>query len=135
MARRNYYNGKYVLTKEEFLSAKYYALRYNQWLKEYNMLKDSVGAVVSDGMPHAINNIANPTERLAVRRAELRTRMQIVEEAAMESDPEIGKYIMIMATTPEMTFDRMKAMYNMPCERSMFYERRRKFYYILSRRL
>ena len=135
MARRNYYTGKYALTKEEYLSAKYYALRYNKWLAEYNMLKDSVGAVVSDGMPHAINNISNPTERLATRRAELKHKMEIVERAARESDPEIAKYILIVATTPDMTFDMLKAKYDVPCERDMFYDRRRKFFYILAQKL
>lgn len=135
MARRNCYTGKYSITKEEYLSAKYYALRYNQWLGEYNALKDSVGAIVSDGMPHAINNISNPTERLATRRAELRAKMAVVERAAKEADPEIGKYIFIMATTPDMTFERLCAMYDVPCGRDMFYDRRRKFLYILAQNL
>lgn len=135
MSNRNYYRGKYVLTKEEFLSAKYYALRYNQWLAEYNSLKDSVGAVVADDMPHAVNNISAPTEKLATRRAELKSKMQIIEDAARETDEQIGMYILIMATTPEMTFDRLKAEHKVPCERDMFYDCRRKFYWLLSKKI
>lgn len=135
MPRRNCYRGKYVLSTAEFFSAKYYALRYNEWLAEYNSLKDSVGAIVVDDMPHGVNNVSTPTERLAIRRTELRNKMKLIEETAAESDPQIGKYILIMATTPGMTFARLKAEHNIPCEQDMFYDRRRKFYYLLSKRI
>lgn len=135
MAKREYYTGKYSLSKEEYLSAKYYALRYNGWLAEYNSLKDSVGAIVSDGMPHAKNNVSDPTERLAERRAELREKMKNVEEAAREAHPQIAKLLMIMATNYDMTFERMKAEHDIPYERTEFYKYRRKFYYLLSKKI
>ena len=135
MASKNYYRGKYVLSKEEYLSAKYYALRYNEWLAEYNASKDSVGAIVSDDMPHAVNNISDPTEKLAIRRAALKSKMQIIEDAAREADEQIGKYILIMATTPDMTFDKLKQKHKVPCEKDMFYDRRRKFYWLLSKKI
>ena len=135
MARRNFYKGKYELTKEEFLSAKYYAARYQKWLDEYNALKDSVGAIVSDDMPHAINNISDPTGRLAERRAELKDKMEVIERTAFETDPQIAKWLLIMAVTPEMTFEQLKAKHDIPCGSSMFYERRRKFYWLLSQKI
>ena len=119
------------MSKEEYLSAKYYALRYNGWLAEYNLLEDSVGAIVSDGMPHAKNNVSDPTERLA----ELREKMKNVEEAAREANAEIAKYLMIMATNYNMTFERMKAEHDIPYESAQFYKYRRKFYYLLSKKL
>ena len=131
MAKREFYTGKYNMSKEEYLSAKYYALRYNGWLAEYNLLEDSVGAIVSDGMPHAKNNVSDPTERLA----ELREKMKNVEEAAREANAEIAKYLMIMATNYNMTFERMKAEHDIPYESAQFYKYRRKFYYLLSKKL
>ena len=103
---RDFYTGKYALSKEELLSAKYYALRYNGWLAEYNSLKDSVSAVVVDDMPHGKGGTSDPTERLAARRAELRAKMELIEEAAKETNPDVARYIMIMATTKGMTFGR-----------------------------
>lgn len=135
MATRNYYTGKYKLNTAEYLSTKYYALRYNDWLAEYNALKDSMGAIVADDMPHAVNNISDPTERLAERRAVLSTKMQVIENTAKEASRELWKYIFIMVTTEGMTFDRLKAEHNVPCEKDMFYDRRRKFYYLLSKKI
>jgi hypothetical protein len=135
MPRREFYTGKYALSKEEFLSAKYYALRYNAWLAEYNSLKDSMGAITVDDMPHAKNNISNPTQRLAERRAELREKMEIIEQAAKDANPEIARELMIMATNYDMTFDRLKAECDIPYESTQFYKYRRKFYYLLSKKI
>lgn len=135
MPRREFYTGKYALSKEEFLNAKYYALRYNAWLAEYNSLKDSMGAITVDDMPHAKNNISNPTQRLAERRAELREKMEIIEQAAKDANPEIARELMIMATNYDMTFDRLKAEYQLPYESKQFYKYRRKFYYLLAKNL
>lgn len=132
---RDFYTGKYALSKEELLSAKYYALRYNGWLAEYNSLKDSVSAVVVDDMPHGKGGTSDPTERLAARRAELRAKMELIEDAAKETNPDVARYIMIMATTKGMTFERIKAEHNLPYERAQFYHYRRKFYYLLSKKI
>lgn len=133
--RREFYTGKYALSKEEFLSAKYYALRYNSWLAEYNSLKDSVSAVVVDDMPHGKGGTSDPTERLAERRAELREKMELIEQAARESNPDIARELLIMATNYDMTFDRLKAECNIPYESAQFYKYRRKFYYLLSKKI
>jgi hypothetical protein len=135
MPRREFYTGKYALSKEEFLSAKYYALRYNAWLAEYNSLKDSMGAITVDDMPHAKNNISNPNQRLAERRAELREKMEIIEQAAKDANPEIARELMIMATNYDMTFERLKAECDIPYESTQFYKYRRKFYYLLSKKI
>lgn len=135
MARRNSYRGKYELTKEEFLSAKYYAQRYRKWLSEYNALKDSVGAIVADDMPHG-TNVSSPTEKLAIRRAELKSRIQKIEDSAREADSILGHYILIAAIDPDgMTFDMLKAKHHIPCEKDMYYDRRRKFYWLLSQKI
>ena len=135
MARRNYYTGKYELSKEEYLSAKYYAQRYMEWLTRYNSLKDSVAAIVSDDMPHGKGGISDTTERLATERAELKTKIEKIEDAAREADSELGHYLLLMAVTPGMTYDTLVAAHNMPCGKDMFYDRRRKFYWLLSKKI
>ena len=133
MARRNHYKGKYEMTKEEFLSAKYYAARYGLWMDEYNELKDSVAAIVADDMPHAINNISDPTSRLATRRAELRKKMEVVENAALVADQDLAKWLLIMAKDPDITFNNLTQKHDIPCGKDLYYDRRRKFYWILSK--
>ena len=134
MSRRNSYTGKYKLTKEEFLSAKYYALRYQAWIQEYNALKDAVKAI-QYGDKTTGGPSDSSTERLAIRREELSRKVRIIEEAAREADMELQWYLLKAATCEGITFHHLKTMYKMPCERDMYYDRRRKFYWILSKKI
>ena len=134
MSRRNYYTGKYKLSKEEFLSAKYYALRYNSWLSAYNALKDSVGAIVYDGMPHG-SGTGNPTESLAIKRDKLRKKMALIEDTAREADPELASYIMKAVTNEDVTFHHLKTLMDMPCGQKTYYDRRRRFYWLLAKKI
>ena len=55
----------------------------------------------------------------------------MVEQAAIEAEPELYSYI-LKAVTENLTFVVLKNVYGIPCERDMFYDRRRKFYWVLS---
>lgn len=134
MARKNNYTGKYKLNKAEYLSAKYYALRYNEWVGEYNDLKDSLGAAGLDGMPHG-TTVGQPTERLAMRREELSRRIKLVEDTVMEADSELYKYILKAVTNEDVTFHNLKLFMQIPCQKDMFYDRRRRFYWLLSKKI
>ena len=52
-------------------------------------------------------------------------------KADMAADPELYSYI-LKAVTEGTTFVVLKSLYGIPCERDMFYDRRRKFYWVLS---
>ena len=133
MPRRSCYTGKYKLNKPEYLSAKYYALRYNAWLDEYNSLKDSVAAVVPDDMPHGSGS-GNPTERLAIRREELRKKMEMIEQTAVEADAEFYQWILKRAVSG-ITYEYMSMNDGLYCSRRSFYRRLNKFYYILAKKI
>lgn len=133
MPRRNSYSGKYKLSKAEYLSAKYYALRYNAWLDEYNSLKDSVAAVIPDDMPHG-TNVGNPTERLAIRREELRRKMEVIEQSAIEADSEYYYWI-IEHAVHGFAYDYLSTCKGLYCTRQTFYRHVRKFYYILAKKI
>jgi len=60
--------------------------------------------------------------------------MLLVEHAAFDAGGEIGEYILKSVIFEDMTFEDMKAI-GLPCERTMFYERRRKYYYLLSKEI
>ena len=134
MSRKMEYTGRYNLTRFEYGYAKWYSLKYNEWLEEYNSLKDSLkgsgyGESVQGGKG------SNPTERLGARRAELRNKMLKVEHAAWEAGEDIAKYILIAVTNEDVTFEVLKQKYGIPCERTLYYERRRKYYYLLSKEI
>lgn len=134
MARKMEYTGKYKLSRFELGYAKWFSLKYPEWLEEYNSLKDSVKAIAYDQEGHGSGKINDSTGDLAARRAEIRRKMLLVEHAAYDAGGEIGEYILKSVIYEHTTFGDMKAI-GMPCERTMFYERRRKYYYLLSREI
>lgn len=128
------YTGKYKLSKFEFGYAKWFSLKYPEWLDEYNRLKDSVGAINYDSMPGGSGKVYDATMELATKRAEIRDKMLKVENAAYDAGGDIAEYILKSVIYEGNTFEKMKAL-GLPCERTMFYERRRKYYYLLSQRI
>lgn len=134
MARKMEYTGKYKLSRFELGYAKWFSLKYPEWLEEYNSLKDSVKAIAYDQEGHGFGKINDSTGDLAARRAEIRRKMLLVEHAAYDAGGEIGEYILKSVIYEDTTFENMKAI-GLPCERTMFYERRRKYYYLLSREI
>lgn len=132
--RKTEYTGRYKLTKFEYGFAKWYSLKYPEWLDEYNRLKDSVSAMNYDAMPGGSGKVEDSTGRLATKRAELRDKMLKVERAAYDAGGDIAEYILKSVIYEDGTFERMKAQ-GLPCERKMFYERRRKYYYLLSKEI
>lgn len=134
MARKMEYTGKYKLSRFELGYAKWFSLKYPEWLEEYNSLKDSVKAIAYDQEGHGSGKINDSTGDLAARRAEIRRKMLLVEHAAYDAGGEIGEYILKSVIYEDATFEDMKAI-GLPCERTMFYERRRKYYYLLSREI
>ena len=133
MARRNCYKGALKLSKPEYLSAKYYALRYGDWLQEYNALSSSVSSVVLDGMPHG-SGVGNPTEGLAIRRAEIKKKLDLIEKTAEEADKEFSKFILRRAINDE-SFERMNLNDGLYCSQRTFYRKMHAFYYLLARRI
>ena len=135
MSRRNSYSGKYVISKSEFLSAKYYALRYKEWVSEMELVTDTVRAITYDGDMVQGSGTGNPTEQLAIRRAELTHKIRNIEDSAREADEELCKYILIAVTEEDMTFDKLRRMTGIPCGKDLYYHLRRKYYYILAKKI
>jgi len=134
MSRKMEYTGRYSLSRFEFGYAKWYSLKYNEWLEEYNNLKNSVSGVRYQEAVQGGKD-GKPTEQLAVRREELRRKMLKVERAAWEAGGDIAKYIFIAVTNEDVTFRVLKQKYGMPCESTYFYDKRRKYYYLLSKEI
>lgn len=137
MARKMSYEGKYKLSRAEFNNAKWFAYRFNEFLDEYNSLKDSVSAISYENadMPHAVNKTSNPTMSLAERRAELSRKMDIINRCCQQAGGDISEYLFKAVTNENVTYNHLKTFMQIPCGATMFYERRRKFYWLLAKEI
>lgn len=123
----------YYIPKHAFYAAYHYALQYADWKQEYEALSNSLKSTGEQG--GRSSKPGNPTETTGMKRAELKTKMELIERTAIEADHELAEYILLGAINTGNTYNYLKAIHNIPCGRNQYYERRRRFYYLLSKKI
>lgn len=122
---------KYYISKHAFLTAFYFSLNYIDWKQEHDL---GIGLTRGSSGESGGGGIGDPTATQAIRFADLAGKIGMIEQAAYDADPVIHEWILLYVTREDMTFDKLKAL-DMPCEKDMFYDRRRKYYWLLSKKL
>ena len=122
---------KYYISKHVFMICYHFCLNYDEWLEEYNL---SVGLNHGGDGEGGGSGTGDPTSSQAIRLAELYKRIEIIRSTAYAVEPSIYEYLLDYVTHDDVTFNKLKAK-GMPCERKMFYDRRRKFYWLMSKKL
>lgn len=135
MARKSRYTGRYKLTKEQFLHAKYYALRYNEWQLEYASLADTARAITYSDMPKGSLNVDSPVEDAAIKCQILGDKIRLIERVAQDASGEFSPYILKAVTNEGITYNALRTLDSMPCGRGLFYRMRQRFYYFLAQRI
>ena len=125
---------KYNISKHRFAEVYHFCMQYNEWQDELKYKIDTVKSVEITDMPLTHSN-GDSTSRLACRRAELNRKCELVEQTAIEAAPEFYNYLLKAVTNEGITFNYLKSVMVIPCGRDMYYDRRRKFYWLMSKKL
>lgn len=120
---------KYWISKHRQYELKHFCLQYPTWKQEYAALS-YISSSSLDQAPSS-NAPGNPTENIAVKRSHYKDRIDMIEETAVETDKALGRYI-LMAVTEGLSYDYLKSKLNIPCGRDMYYDRYRRFFWLLS---
>lgn len=83
------------------------------------------GSSVSEIRSH---DISKPVERLYDRREKLLRYMEIVEQSAIDADPDIFEWL-LRSVTEGVSYGSLEV----PCGRDYFYDRYRKFFWLLDK--
>lgn len=123
---------RYWIDKHRHYELKHFCLQYPVWKKSYADL-DSVGIAISttDRMPTS-NLPGDPTGNRAVAKAQLIERIEMVERIAREADDYLWQYI-LKAVTENLSYTYLKTKLGIPCGKDMYYDRYRKFFWLLSK--
>lgn len=123
---------RYWIDKHRHYELKHFCLQYPVWKKSYADL-DSVGITISttDRMPTS-NLPGDPTCNRAVAKAQLIERIEMVERIAKEADDYLWNYI-LKAVTENLSYTYLKTKLDIPCGKDMYYDRYRKFFWLLSK--
>lgn len=128
---------KYGISKHAFGTAYSYCLQYPEWKEELMNKTTTIKSPQINGLPGVHGGSGDATAELAERRVELKEKMSKVENTvrdAVGKDKSLYMYLLEYVTTEGATFRTMKQK-GIPCERTYFYEIRRYFYYLMSKKI
>lgn len=122
---------KYYIDKHRYYELKHFCLQYKEWKKEYARCNDAViFAAQLDRMPSS-NTPSDVTAKYAIQKIYYADRIKLIERIAVEADNFLYQYI-LKAVTEGLSYTNLKSVHNIPCGRDMYYDRYRKFFWLLS---
>jgi hypothetical protein len=122
---------KYYVDKHRYYELKHFCLQYKEWKKAYASCCESV-IFASNYEEHiSSNSHSDITAKYATLRAQYAKKIMLVEGAAMEADPILYRYI-LKAVTEGLSYTYLKNTMNIPCGKDMYYDRYRRFFWLLN---
>lgn len=125
----------YWISPYEFRTAYYFALQYREWKQEYEILASKGPGAVTYGESVNGDPRESSTERNGMKLAELSTKINMIEQALHDAADDIYDYMLIGVTEEGTSFNYLRNKYDIPCGKNYYYKSRRRFYWILSKRL
>ena len=121
---------KYWIDRHRHYELKHFCLQYPIWKKTYED-ESYLSASSIDILPRA-NEHGDPTSRQALFRTYYSKRIELVEKAAREADDDLYFYI-LKAVTEGLSYNHLKTKMNVPCGKDMYYDRYRRFFWLLDK--
>lgn len=122
---------KYYIDKHRYYELKHFCLQYKEWKKAYTACCEAVIFSSTFEKIPASNLPGDITAKYAMRRAQYAERIKMIEKAAKDADDFLYSYI-LKAVTEGLSYTYLKAKLDIPCGRDMYYDRYRKFFWLLS---
>lgn len=121
----------YYINKHRYYELKHFCLQYPIWKKAYLAL-DGLSKRPSDLALFNKNEHGDPTSRCVASMLRYSYRMSLVEDAAKKVGGELSEYI-LKAVTEGLSYEGIKAKFDIPCCREVYYKLYRRFFWELSR--
>jgi hypothetical protein len=124
---------KYWISRHRYYELKHFCLQYPLWKKAYAALDEfTIHSPMLEELRSTSNIPSDPTAKWGIARAYYSEKMDMVRKAAMAADEDLYIYI-LKAVTEELSYNYLKTRLGMPCGKDMYYDRYRKFFWILSK--
>lgn len=122
---------KYWIDKHRHYELKHFCLQYPMWKKAYSDLSDPNMPLSTIEKVPTSNLPGDPTSKRAMMKLHYADKIQLIEKAAKEADRYLWEYI-IKAVTENLSYAYLKSKLEIPCGKDMYYDRYRRFFWILS---
>lgn len=122
---------KYWIDKHRYYELKHFCRQYKSWKQAYEensepFARSSLLERTSSG-----NAITDLTAKYAIRNTYYKDMINLIEKTAIEADEELWFFILI-AVTDGLSFNYLKTKLNIPCSRDTYYDRYRRFFWLLN---
>lgn len=123
---------KYWISKNRYRELLYFCKQYYDYQQIYKELIKP-GRISEFAQERKKREHSDPTAEIVMRRDKFLQKMRLIEHAALQTDDELCGYIFKSVTEgkPYTYFEMSKE--GIPCSRNTFYDRYRKFFWILDR--
>lgn len=126
-------NNKYWIDKHRYYELKHFCLQYHSWKQTYAALEEiDISSPPLDRIGSKSTEHGDPTSKLALAKSYYSERIKMVETAAKEADESLAEYI-LRAVTEELSYTYLKSRLEIPCGKDMYYDRYRRFFWLLSK--
>lgn len=122
---------KYYIDKHRYYELKHFCLQYNEWKKAYVACNDAIIFGSKFERESSSNIPSDITAKYGMMKAHYDRRIKLIEECAMKADESLCRYI-LKGVTEGLSYTYLKTKLDIPCGRDMYYDRYRKFFWLLS---
>ena len=123
---------KYWIDKHRHYELKHFCLQYPMWKKAYADFCDTNIALSTIDRVPTSNLPGDPTAKRAMMKAHYSKRIDLIEKVAKEADRYLSDYI-LKGVTENLSYTYLKSKLDIPCGKDMYYDRYRRFFWILSK--
>lgn len=122
---------KYWISKHRHYELKHFCLQYPEWKKACSTHSMKIASLITLETSLARFTPHNPSNVKASLIEYYTKQIDLIEKIAIETDHYLYDYL-IKGITEGRSYTYLKAVLGMPCGRDMYYDRYRKFFWLLS---
>ena len=122
---------RYWIDKHRHYELKHFCLQYPIWKRTYAAIDELSSSLTTIGSIGSSNLPSDPTVKCVMKKAYYLERISLIEQAAKEADEDLYLYI-LKAVTEDLSYTYLKARLEIPCSRDTYYDRYRRFFWLLS---
>lgn len=122
---------KYWIERHRYHELKHFCMQYPIWKKSLNAI-----SMIESSKTHVSGsdnqNISNHTAAIAEARMYYTEKITMLEQISEKTDPDLAKYI-LKGVTEGISYDYLKTKLDIPCCKDTYYDRYRRFFWLLDK--
>ncbi len=123
----------YWISKYRYYELRYFCLQYYEWKHDYCELELKLSPRTTQYNNVSRTHTNDWVSEAAVKMAELKRKMELVEQTCIETDSDLYSYI-LQGVTKGYGYTYLQTVLGIPCTKDAYYDKYHKFFYILSNR-